>query len=153
MPTSATGSRSERGFSLAELMVVLAIVGLSAAVVLIAWPSDRGAVRSEAEQLGAKLLAARDNALFTQNETAAIIEPSGYRFETRRGADWTPASVRALRPNLWDNDVAPLLTGGERQRLRFDATGLTDAAEIVLTNGDARASVIVDGAGGVRVED
>jgi len=82
MPISAIGNSSpafrrpetEAGFTLVEIMVVLTIVGLTAAVAALALPDGGAAARQEAERLGARLLAARDHALFTQSETAAVID-------------------------------------------------------------------------------
>ena len=67
MPTSARGSeparRAARGFSLIELLVVLALVGLSAALITVSWrPAGAAQLDEEAARLAALLEGARAEA-------------------------------------------------------------------------------------------
>lgn len=160
MPISAIGNRSpasrrpetEAGFTLVEIMVVLTIVGLTAAVAALALPDGGAAARQEAERLGARLLAARDHALFTQSETAAVIDADGYRFEARgTDGEWAGVDARSLKPRRFE-DVTASAASALPLRVRFDAVGLSDPVRIRLTGAGGRpASVQVDGSGDVRV--
>ena len=140
--------RGEEGFSLVEIMVVLVIIGLAAGVAALGFGDGTGEVRREAERLGARMLAARDHALFAQAETAAVIEAGGYRFEERRGGEWQPLTTRAIRPHSWD-EVRP--RGTLPMRVRFDAVGLAEPARLLLVHGDAEAELNVGADGEVSI--
>lgn len=141
---------SEQGFSLVEIMVVLTIIGLTAAIAVIGFAGERGEARREAERLGARMLAAKDHALFSQRETSVVVDASGYRFEERGPEGWVPLNERAMKPHNW-SDVRPV-GGTLPMRVRFDAVGLADPAAIILGEGDSRARLDVGADGEVRVE-
>ncbi|MEE4350981.1 MAG: GspH/FimT family pseudopilin [Pacificimonas sp.] len=143
-------SNGEGGFTLVEIMVVLVIIGLAAAVAAIGFGSGGNEARTEAERLGARLLAARDHALFSQRETAAVVDQSGYRFEERLRGDWQPLATRALKSRGWD-EARP--AGADLPlRIRFDAVGLAQPTMLRLRAANDTATLSVDAAGGVRVE-
>ena len=132
-------------------MVVLAIIGLAAAVAAVGLPSESGAVQRDAERFGARLLAARDYALFSQTETAAVVDAGGYRFEERGAEGWRPLASRAAAPAQWREAVQP--AGADLpMRIRFDAVGLAEPVRLRLQSGAAAAVVAVDAAGDVRIE-
>jgi type II secretion system protein H len=66
---SPTGSKPEQGFTLTELLVVLAIMGLLAALAPPVLQSARAGIlaRATADKLAAKLDAAHDQALDTES--------------------------------------------------------------------------------------
>ncbi|MBA3896908.1 MAG: prepilin-type N-terminal cleavage/methylation domain-containing protein [Sphingomonadaceae bacterium] len=169
MPTSVTGNSarstryrhsregedpsrvSERGFTLVELMVVIAIIGLASAAVVLAIPNSQGEVRREAESLAARTLAARDDAILESRDMAVTIDATGYAVERRRRGAWSPATDRAFAPVRWNAGTTAMF-GDRPLRAVFDTTGA--AAEpmiVVLTNGGARASVTISGDGAIRV--
>lgn len=141
---------SEQGFTLVEIMVVLTIVGLTAAVAMIGFTGDRGAARQEAERLGARMLAAKDHALFSQRPTSVVVDASGYRFEERRREGWVPLNDRAMKPHSW-TEVRPAGVTFP-VRVRFDAVGLSDPVTITFHAGESRALLKVGADGEVRVE-
>jgi general secretion pathway protein H len=149
MPTSATGSSSRSaGFTLVEVMVVLAIVGLMSAVVALSLPASGDDLRREGERLAARLAAARDSAILGNRETAAVIDARGYRFEERAGRAWREIDERPLVATPWREGTRP----GATARIGFDAVGLSEPASVVLVNGEHRARVRVAASGEVRVD-
>lgn len=145
MPTSATGKPARNGFTLIELMVVIAILGLAAAtVVLNAFPGGPNP-RAEAEQLAARLASARNLAITAGTDTALLLTPTGYSFEQRAQSGWTTPKIP---PHSWPTglNVAAQIEGGGR--LRFDPTGLATPATITL--GPSR--ITITQAGEINVE-
>lgn len=124
--TSATGI-SERqlrqaGFTLVELVVVMAIIGITSAALVLTLPGADDRVRAAAVKLAAQAAATRDMAILTgQSKTFAAAAPAGLTMTTE------PAGP-----------------------ISFDATGLATPAQIVVTSGDASARVSIDAAGGVH---
>ena len=78
MPTSAAGSSggAERGFTLVELMVVVAILAVASAAVIVTMPDPRGDLQGEAERLAARAGAARDLAIVEGRSTALVVGPT-----------------------------------------------------------------------------
>lgn len=148
MPISATGKpgrRAEAGFTLIELMVVIAIIGVAAAaVVFTAFPAGPSP-RAQAEQLAARLVAARTMAITANTDTALVLSEAGYSFEQRGPSGWQPMRIP---DHVWQKGllVAAQIEGGGR--LRFDSTGLATPATIAL--GPVR--VVVSSAGEIGVE-
>ena len=79
MRISATGA--EGGFTLVELLVVVAIIGLAGAAVVLAMPDPRGDLRQGAERFAARVSAARDRAVIEALDQVVWVSPSGYRIE------------------------------------------------------------------------
>lgn len=153
MPISATGrTRAESGFTLVETMVVLAIVGLMAAVVAVSLPSSEATLVRESERLAARLLAARDHAILANRETSAILDTRGYRFVMRDGKAWKPMDDAPLADAAWRGGTLPVLPENGEIRVSFDSVGMSEAQTLTLINGERRAAVRVLGSGEVRVD-
>jgi general secretion pathway protein H len=148
MPISVTGSNKSAGFTLVEMMVVLAIVGLMTAVVAVNMPASGDDLVREGERLAARLGAARDNAILRNRETAAIIDANGYSFSERDGKAWRPLDEKPLAPAAWAEGTSPLGPG----RISFDTVGMSDQAALVLVNGDNRTRLSVAASGEVSVD-
>lgn len=147
MPISATGSDAQKGFTLVELMVVMAIVGLLSAVVVLNLPTRTSAPLAEARSLVSILDAARTGAVI--NARAIRVRFGGGRplAEQRQRGKWVALPPRASGLSRWPADVAT--SPGE---LVFDPTGtVSGASEISLTRDGGTARVLIDAEGTIRV--
>ncbi|WP_428683058.1 GspH/FimT family pseudopilin [Sphingopyxis sp.] len=153
MPTSTeTIERpGERGFTLVELMVVLAIMALAATAVVLTIPGEERTVRSEADRLAARLAAARDVAVIEGRSVSVSFAPSGYGFERRIEGGWQPLPGRAFERRDWPGGVRFVAGDGQTvTRILFDRIGTSPTPQaVVLAGGDAREVVRVSATGEV----
>lgn len=136
------------GFTLVELMATLAIIGLAAGAVMLTLPETTPDVADEAARLGARLTAAREEAVMTNRAVAIEATAAGYTAQVFDGAGWTPLNDGPFRPEAWQAGTS---LNGDAVRVAFDPTGVAEPAAIVLTRDKATATVSIDGAGEVRI--
>lgn len=141
----------ERGFTLVELMVVLAILALAATAVVLTIPGEERNVRSEADRLAARLAAARDVAVIEGRSASVNFARSGYGFERRVEGTWQPLPGRAFEQRRWPSDVRFVAGDGQvAARILFDRVGTSPTPQaVVLSGGDAREVVRVSATGEV----
>ena len=145
------GTPPPNGFTLVELMVVLAIFALAAAAVVLTMPGEEQGVRSEADRLAARLAAARDVAVIEGRSVAVNLAPSGYGFERRVSGAWQPLPGRAFEQRNWPGDLRFIAGSGEGvARILFDRVGTSPTPQaVVLAGGDAREVIRVSATGEV----
>ena len=139
------------GFTLVELMVVLAILALAATAVVLTIPGEERSVRSEADRLAARLAGARDVAVIEGRSVSVNFAPSGYGFERRIGGEWQPLPGRAFAQRNWPADIRFAAGDGQgAARVLFDRVGTSPTPQVVvLSGGDAREIVRVSATGDV----
>ena len=139
--------RGRMGFTLVEMMVTVAILGLAASAVVLAAPDPVPRLPVEAERLAAHLVRAREESLLTNRPVAVDIGPAGYGFRVRAEDGWTPLTDGPFDRVAWEDGtrIVPDTT------VLFDPVGLAGPATLTLSRDGARATVHVDLAGEVHV--
>ncbi len=141
-PESKTGRR--RGFSLLELILVLAIAGLLAAVVIPSLPGalESARLRGTAGELRAVLTLARTLAVSEARSRTVIFDfaRGEYGFDADERRWLMPAGIRLAAVRLGDDDKENGVV-----RVRFYPDGSADETEVALSSsGGGRIRVSVD---------
>lgn len=136
----------EAGFSLIEMMVVLAIVSLAAGLVVVTAPGSRGRLAQETDQLIRSLVAARDLALIENRTVMVEVSETGYatRVASRIG------SPREIEATPWDERTTVAADDGRLPTMIvFDSVGLAEPVGLTLFSEGARDGVMVETTGRV----
>ncbi|MFN9250237.1 MAG: GspH/FimT family pseudopilin [Brevundimonas sp.] len=139
------------GFTLVELMIVLAIVGLAATAVILTAPEARAPAVTAAERLVVRLANVRAEAILSGRPVALRLTVDGSAALTStQTADWTGLEGPGLGLEAWPDEVLPVLDG-TAQRVTFDPPGLTDPQTLTLVDArGGRAVVVVEATGEAR---
>jgi general secretion pathway protein H len=141
------------GFTLVELMVVLAILALAGSAVALTLPGPGAALDRQAQRLGSHLVRAREEAILGTRMVELVAGPDGYRFGQQRFGGWQPLQEGPFAPVAWDEDVRPRFAHQPaRASFRFDPVGGAQPQALVLDDGRRRLRVAVDGHGRVRID-
>lgn len=146
---------ARNGFTLVELMVVIALMALAAGAVVATLGSPGGGPTHAATRFASRLAATRDEAIVSGRPMNAWISASGYGFEQFRQGRWHPVSAKPFQAENWPDGISVNMSEDEqgRARARFDNLGMVDSAmTIQLVGGGQTAIVKVAANGDVAVE-
>ena len=142
----------QQGFTLVELMVVVAILGVATTAVALNMRDPAGSVRNEAEAFAARTSALRDAAIIEGRDMAVAIGPQSYRFERRLDGRWMAMTEKPFAPVRWDAKTRANTTANGDLRIVFDPTGLpSEPAKVSLLHNDTALGVSIDAEGAVHV--
>ncbi len=142
----ATGIRPAphaRGFTLIELMVVIAILGLASAAVMFVMPDPRGSLVNEAERFAARAAHVRDEAVLSARDMQVETTAEGYGFSHRERGQWVVLSEKPLKSSVWNAGTKATAT-----RVRYDTSGMADQAQIVTLSRDGDSVTVQFALGG-----
>lgn len=151
-PISAIGAKRAAGFTLVELLIVLAILAAAAATVVLTLPDARGQLRRQAERFAARLQHAEQEAVLTNRRIAVRVDAKGYGFRVQHAGQWQPLEAPGLESAVWDADVAPVFQQESALTARFDPAGLAEPMRLVLTLEGERVAVVLEPSGKIKVE-
>lgn len=143
------------GFTLVELMVVIAMMALMAGAVVMTTGTPGAGPSADATRFASRAAAARDEAIIDGRPISAWVTPSGYGFERFEGGRWQKMSAKPFEGDNWDRgSVVALSAGAEgRARVQFDSLGLADSpATVKLTRDQRTIEVRIALNGDVTVE-
>lgn len=121
--TAVTANYREGGFTLLEVLVVVAIIGIVAGAALLTF-GDGGLreLRSEGRRLSQVLEWAADEAVFRQTQLGVFVDGDGYRI-----VEWSPAKQAWLPPRDGEQALAARHWRGRFQHdLQVDGEGVLD---------------------------
>lgn len=106
MQTFTIKNQQQAGFTLIEVLVVLALVGLIFALATLAIPNHQERYwRDNVEALRVSLNAAQDEALQRGVPIVVEIDPQGWRFYQNTRAGSMQPMREPFAPRLWQNPV------------------------------------------------
>ncbi len=152
--------RAARGFTLVEIMVVLAIIGITLGIVSMnAMPSQRQNLQAEASRIALLLQLARDEAIVRNRLVSFEASSEGYRFMVRNEQRWDPVTTDdMLRERPFKNAPVTLLLeppgegGNDPLRITFGREPVDKPFVLTLLSGDERVAIRADGIGHFVVE-
>jgi general secretion pathway protein H len=151
MPGAKARAASRAGFTLVELLMVVAIIGLAAGAVVLSVPDPRPSVAEDAERFAARLSRAREEAILSNRPVAVETTPSGYGFMVFDGTGWSVLDDGPFGPETWTAGTTVSPVAGP-VRVVFDPTGVAEPATLTLTRERNSRTITVDGAGEVSLD-
>lgn len=149
------------GFSLVEILVVLAIVGLMTGVAYLTMRTGNDSARAVAEQMQLDLMRAETMAVTRGAFIGLRTSPEGYDFLIYQAGEWTPVDRRSsLAARRLPDSV--VLVSARMSAISpdaaapvpdywFDPTGANDAAAFALETGEARWRISIGGPDGIQL--
>lgn len=152
MPTSAIGKRSESGYTLIEMLVVITILGIAGGAILLTAPDSRRTLIDEAERFAAGLERAKEEAVLTNRTVDVQITSEGYTFGVTSRGMHRALDQRPFGSIAWSDDTTAVVSGKQPSRIAFDSTGIATPVEVDLFRSDGHVRVRVDMAGSVKID-
>ena len=143
------------GFTLVEMMIVIAVAALLAGVVVLTVGSPGPGPKEAATRFASRVAAARDRAILGGHPVSAWVSSSGYGFDQLRDGHWEKLEQKPFEGDDWGPAMQVGLTGAgaSRARVRFDSLGVADQALAVrLARAGESAGVRIASNGEVTVE-
>lgn len=140
--------RGEDGFSLIEMLVALAVMGLVTGLVIFTGPAAGGSLGAETDRFIVSLADARDLALIESRVVTMEVSESGYTttVHSRLGPATAPAA-----PQTWSSGTTVATVDGRLPALlTFDPVGLTEPATFTLYRDGVSQTVAIDPSGAIR---
>lgn len=132
-------------------MVTLVVLGLLAAVVVVAIPDSAMTLAAEGDRFAARLKRAQEEAVLVNRPVEVAMTDAGYAFRIRKPGGWQALDEGPFEAETWlpgtDVTEEKAVT-----RVTFDPTGLANPAHFTLRRGGKAVQVLVDAAGNVRVD-
>ena len=138
----------QRGLTLVEVLVVLAIIAITASVSVLAIGSDDGLrAQAEARRLEARLQLAADRSMIGSTPVAIVVEPGGYRFvEPGPGSGEWVAPAESLEENAFVLPEGMTLRSADGATvLPLDVNGSGRPFTLYLASGERGWAVAFDG--------
>jgi general secretion pathway protein H len=155
---------SDKGFSLVEIMVVMAIMGLMASAVVLAMPSKDDRLERALSGTRTYMTALGRTAVTTGRVVGLRFDDSGYTPLVLKGGEWVVDSTLVGRPRTWDGaslvgveldgaGVSLELKRGEtlRPHVWFLPTGEAASFKLSLEVEGERGSLQGSGTGAIEV--
>ena len=145
---------SRNGFTLVEMMIVMAVAALLAGVVVMTVPSDPGP-KHAAARFASRMAAARDQAVLTGRPISAWVSSTGYGFDQLRDGRWERLEQKPFEGDDWGRGMHVGLkrASPSRARVRVDSLGVADQAlALHLNRAGKSAGVRIATSGEVTVE-
>ncbi|WP_229668306.1 prepilin-type N-terminal cleavage/methylation domain-containing protein [Stakelama pacifica] len=142
---SRPDQRDERGMTLIEMLIVLAIIGIAAGAVSLGIGAATRAPSAEAEAhaLATRLQAAADDAMLGDRLTALTVRDNGYGFATLEGGKWVPRTDDALAFHRLPGGM--LVKFSKRPPIILGVDGSGEPISATILAGDERWLVRYDG--------
>jgi general secretion pathway protein H len=168
MPTSATGNSGKppaimparpaqqaprtAGFSLVEMLVVLAIMALAASVVLLNAGPRGQSLAAETDRLAVHLSAARDLALTRNRAVRVEIGATGYIMTVQSRLGWTPPDRTGAIIAWQEGTTVSAPPEALPLQIVFDSIGIASAGEVILDRNGETQSIRIDASGAIARE-
>ena len=113
---------SVRGFSLVELVLIIAVMGILLAIATQNWNAmqTKGAIESEIKMIQADLMELRLQALYQKRPRSAVINGLDFKVYSSTVTGVAPLQVKQLKfATVWDSG----------DTVSFDAQGLLDGVD------------------------